>query len=147
MSAIYNHMIFLTENERNNLHLGKEVKGEGFVTIINHSKVNLNFYDVTELIGRYRINSTSKKSETVLKINIKDSFDNDDHILINFNPIKLKINIDDILNVENNGKEKIKFTIIDKNSISYICIADIKSLNENYVFIDEINNSLEPSKT
>jgi hypothetical protein len=100
MSAIYNHMIFLTEDERNNLHLGKEVKGEGFVTIINHSKVNLNFYDVTELIGRYRINSTSKKSETVLKINIKDSFDNDDHILINFNPTKLKINIDDILNVE-----------------------------------------------
>lgn len=147
MDAIYNHMIFLTENERNNLHLGKEAIGEGFVTIINHSKTNLNFYDVKEFIGRYRINSNAKKSEVILKINIKDNFDNDDHIIINFNPTKLKINIDDILDVDNNGKEKIKFTIIEKKSISYICIADIKTLNENYVFIDEINSSLEPSKT
>ena len=35
---------------------------------------------------------------------------------------------------------------MDKNSINYIVIADIKQLKDNYVFIDEINNSLEPLK-
>jgi len=143
MGNIYNHVIFLSENARNDLHEGKEVEGQGFVTIINGNKKNLDFSFVKELVARYKINSNSKKSNIFINSNEeqKESF-----ISINFNPLKLKLEIDDILNVENGGKQKICFSIIDKESISHISITDIDVFKNNYVFWDEINSFSEPVK-
>lgn len=143
MRNIYNHVIFLSESARNDLHEGKEVEGQGFVTIINGNKKNLDFSFVKELVARYKINSNSKKSNIFINSNEeqKESF-----ISINFNPLKLKLEIDDILNVENGGKQKLCFSIIDKESISHISITDIDVFKNNYVFWDEINSFSEPEK-
>ena len=54
--------------------------------------------------------------------------------------------MDDILDIDNEGKEKINFTIMDKDSISYIAISDISALKNNYVFMDEINSFSEQEK-
>jgi hypothetical protein len=147
MKNVYNHMIFLSEDARNDLHEGREIVGEGFVTIINQNKKNIDFSVVQELAARYRINSNSNKSEVVIKTKLSEDLDNDDYVLLNFNATKLKVNMDDILNMDNSGKEKLTFTIKEKNSTSHICIADIKTLVNNYVFMDEISNFSEQEKT
>jgi hypothetical protein len=140
-------MIFLSEHARNDLHEGREVSGEGFATIINQTKKNIDFSTVQELATRYRINSNSNKNEVVIKTKLSEDLDIDDYVLLNFNATKLKINMDDILDIENSGKEKLTFIIKEKNSTSHICIADIKTLVDNYVFMDEINNFSEQVKT
>ena len=146
MSDIYNHMIFLSEDARNDLHEGREVEGEGFTTIINQNKKNLDFSFVQELATRYRVNSNSRKSEVIVKNKQFENSIKDSYITINFNPQKLKIDIEDILNTDNDGKEKLTFFILDKSNSHYICIADISLLMNNYVFMDEISNFLEPKK-
>ena len=146
MKKICNHAVFLTEDARNDLHAGLEVTGQGFTTIISMDKRNLDFTNVEELVTIFKINSNSKKTQVYLKNQVVNDLQPDNYISIDFNPQKLKINVDDILNYDNNGKEKINFVIMDKNSINYIVIADIKQLKDNYVFVDDINNSLEPLK-
>ena len=141
MYNIHNHMIFLDSDARNALHEGKEVEGQGFLTVIDMEAKKLDFSTVDELVCRYKINSCAKISAV--------SFDEESeskHISINFNSDKLKIDMDEILDISNEGKEKIVFSIVEKNAINYICLSDISLLKNNYVFIDDINNFSEQEK-
>jgi hypothetical protein len=54
--------------------------------------------------------------------------------------------MDEILDISNAGKEKIVFSIVEKNAINYICLSDISLLKNNYVFMDDINNFSEQEK-
>lgn len=141
MNIMYNHMIFLDAEGRNSLHEGKEVEGNGFLTIINMDMKKLDFSSVKEMVCKYKINSFAKKSEVLF-----EKENQNEHIIVNFNPKKLKIDMDDILDINNNGKEKIVFSVISKNEINYICLSDIKTMQNNYVFLDEINNFSEQEK-
>ena len=71
MKNVYNHMIFLSEDARNDLHEGREIVGEGFVTIINQNKKNIDFSIVQELAARYRINSNSNKIDRTIVVVIR----------------------------------------------------------------------------
>ncbi len=146
MKNICNHMIFLDADARNNLHEGKEVEGQGYATIIDMQIKNLDFSVVNEFVTKYKISSTSKKSEISAKPRFLDDINDENFIFLNFNPKKLKIDMDEILDIGNEGKEKINFTIMDKDSISYIAISDISALKNNYVFMDEINSFSEQEK-
>ncbi len=146
MKNICNHMIFLDADARNNLHEGKEVEGQGYATIIDMQIKNLDFSVVNEFVTKYKISSTSKKSEISAKPRFLDDINDENFIFLNFNPKKLKIDMDEILDIGNEGKEKINFTIMDKDSISYIAISDISTLKNNYVFMDEINSFSEQEK-
>ena len=139
-------MIFLTEDARNNLHEGKEVEANGYITIITRNKKNLDFSTVKEMIAKYKINSNAKKNEVGISSNLVNGLEHDNFIVINFNPKKSKVNIDDILDNDNGGKEKLSFMIEDNKSISYVCMADVNMLTNNYVFMDEISNFSEPLK-
>lgn len=75
-----------------------------------------------------------------------DNSNNHNFIMLNFNSKKLKINMDEILDIENNGKEEINFIIIESNKINYIAITDIRLLKKNYVFYDEINSFSEQER-
>jgi hypothetical protein len=147
MKTIHNHLVFLDEKARNDLHEGKEVQGQGFITSINMKKKKLDFSWVNEVVSIYKINSNAKKSEVVVSQNIKENLENENFVYLNFNSKKLQINMDDILNIDNEGKEKLVFSIMDKDSVSHICLMDIKQLKNNYVFFDEISSFSEPLKT
>lgn len=147
MKTICNHLIFLDQKARNDLHEGREVEGQGFITCINMNKKKLDFSYVNELVAVYKINSNAKKSEVIVDKEIKDNLKNDNFVLLNFNSTKLQIDMDEILDTDNQGKEKIVFTIMGKDSTNYISISDINVLKNNYVFFDEINSSSEPLKT
>ena len=56
MYNIHNHMIFLDSDARNALHEGKEVEGQGFLTVIDMEAKKLDFSMVDELVCRYKIN-------------------------------------------------------------------------------------------
>ena len=77
----------------------------------------------------YELDSNSKKTEVV------DKFE---YINISFNPKKANINIDDILDKDNGGREKLKFMIKGKKEMHFICITDKAVLEKNYIFIDEL---------
>lgn len=146
MKSICNHMVFLDAEARNDLHEGKEVEGQGYATIIDMTAKNLDFSSVHEVVTKYKINSNSKKNEVYMEEKFLDDLDHNNFVNLNFNSKKLKINIDDILDLENNGKEKIDFVVIEKNKINYISIVDINLLKKNYVFYDELNNFLEQER-
>ena len=97
-------------------------------------------------ITKYKINSNAKKNEVGISSNLVNGLEHDNFIVINFNPKKSKVNIDDILDNDNGGKEKLSFMIEDNKSISYVCMADVNMLTNNYVFMDEISNFSEPLK-
>ena len=143
MKNIYNHVIFLSESARNDLHEGKEVEGQGFVTAINKNKKNLDFSFVKEMVARYKLNSNCKKSNVSID---SDDEQKENFVYVNFNPLKLKVEIDDILNIDNGGKEKICFSITDKESVNNVSVTDIDVFKNNYVFWDEINSFSEPVK-
>ena len=145
MKNIYNHVIFLNSEDRNKLHMGEEVEGCGFMTDINMKKNKLDFSTINEHVVNYKINSNAKKSEIVLIENLKDNLESESYLSLSFNPKKLKLNLDDVLDKENGGKEKLTLTIMDKNSTSYIAITDSGLFEKNYVFFDEINSFSEPS--
>lgn len=134
-------MIFLTSEDRNKLHMGEQVCGLGYMTDINMKKGKLNFSTVNENVVRYKLNSNAKKSEIVFSDELKDNLENESHLVVLFNAKKLKLNIDDILDKDNGGKEKLSFVIMNKDSINYVAIAESSLIEKNYVFIDEINNS------
>ena len=105
MTKITNHMIFLTSEDRNKLHMGEQVCGLGYMTDINMKKGKLNFSTVNENVVRYKLNSNAKKSEIVFSDELKDNLENESHLVVLFNAKKLKLNIDDILDKDNGGKE------------------------------------------
>lgn len=146
MKKIYNHIVFLTEEARNDLHAGLEVYGHGYTTIIDMTKKTVDLTEIEEFVSSFILNSNSKKTQIFLKSENVEDFEIKNYIAINFNPNKMKINIDDILNYDNSGKEKINFFIMDKDSISYIVICDMETMKNNYIFMDEINNFSELAK-
>lgn len=126
---IYNHQIFVDANGRNELNIGNKIMAEGFLTEINQDKFNIEFSFIEEHVTLYELDSNSKKTEVVDKL---------EHININFNPKKVNVDIDDILDKENGGKEKLKFIIKGKKEMHFICITDKSVLEKNYIFIDEL---------
>jgi hypothetical protein len=126
---IYNHQIFVDANGRNELNIGNKIMAEGFLTEINQDKFNIEFSSIEEHVTLYELDSNSKKTEVVDKL---------EHININFNPKKVNVDIDDILDKENGGKEKLKFTIKGKKEMHFICITDKSVLEKNYIFVDEL---------
>jgi hypothetical protein len=126
---IYNHQIFVDANGRNELNIGNKIMAEGFLTEINQDKFNIEFSSIEEHVTLYELDSNSKKTEVVDKL---------EHININFNPKKVNVDIDDILDKENGGKEKLKFIIKGKKEMHFICITDKSVLEKNYIFVDEL---------
>jgi hypothetical protein len=126
---IYNHQIFVDTNGRNELNIGNKIMAEGFLTEINQDKFNIEFSFIEEHVTLYELDSNSKKTEVVDKL---------EHININFNPKKVNVDIDDILDKENGGKEKLKFIIKGKKEMHFICITDKSVLEKNYIFVDEL---------
>jgi|694.fasta_scaffold07244_11 hypothetical protein len=126
---IYNHQIFVDANGRNELNIGNKIMAEGFLTEINQDKFNIEFSFIEEHVTLYELDSNSKKTEVVDKL---------EHININFNPKKVNVDIDDILDKENGGKEKLKFIIKGKKEMHFICITDKSVLEKNYIFVDEL---------
>lgn len=126
---IYNHQIFVDTNGRNELNIGNKIMAEGFLTEIDQNKINIEFSSIQEHVTLYELDSNSKKTEVV---------DKSECINISFNPKKANINIDDILDKDNGGREKLKFMIKGKKEIHFICITDKSVLEKNYIFIDEL---------
>jgi len=146
VKSIYNHVIFLDSENRNKLHMGEEAEGYGFMTDINMKKGKLDFSVINEQIVNYKICSTANKSEIVFVDTLKENLESESYLHLKFNHKKLKLNIDDILDAENGGKEKLVLMIMEKNSTSYFSIGDSSLIEKNYVFFDEINNFSEPMK-
>lgn len=126
---VYNHQIFVTSEGRDSINIGEKVEANGFFTEINQEKMNIEFEKIKECFATYSLNFNSKKTEVSEKI---------DQINVNINPNKIGVDLDDILDTENGGTEKLVFDIKNKKETHYFCISDIKNLKKNFYFLEEL---------
>ena len=127
MSNNYNHLLFLTEKNIDDLMYGKDASIQGFYTKLPTKSENTDFTEVKENIAWYNVRFENKEKVVKNKKNICISISEKNQDLFDF--------LYDSLEEETYKKNKYSFKIEDDENQHFVVVTTIEYFDKSKMFV------------